>query len=212
MGTGLYAAWRKYSRIAVDKMLHIKYSACLRNKHFSILCPNCIAGNIYHRLGMQFTTPTINCFTSQDEFIKVISNLQYYMAQDLQFISSTKGYPVAMLGDVVYNFNHDTDPRKCERDWYRRRERIQYDNLYIILYEEHPMNREEVEELANVPCKRLIVLTDRPDHTDLPYVKMLKRNYGRPNEKHFLDRDYFGVQTFEKQFDFVAWLNGSMKF
>ena len=212
MGTGIVVCWRKYSTKFMDRYLHMKYTAKLHTKDFTILCPNCIAGNIYHRLGLPFLTPTINCFTSQEDFIKIINNAEYYFSQELQFIETDKPFPVAMLGDVTYNFNHDTDPEKCRNDWNRRRERIQWENIYIILYEEHPMTREEVLALQKIPCKRLIVLTDRPEHADLDYVKLLRRNFGRPNERHFLDRDSYGVQTFEKQFDFVNWLNGKSNF
>lgn len=214
MRTGIVKTIRKLVKSITDAVLHRWYSCRLKNSSFSIICPNCIGGNIYHRLGLQFLTPTINCFTSQDEFIKLIRNLRHYMESDLTFpegLGEGKPFPVGLLDDIVYNFNHDTDPEKVKRDWYRRRERVNYDNLFIILYEEHPFSREEIMALKDVPCKRLVVLTDKSTHADLDFVRVIKRNYGRPNEAHFLDRDYFGIQTFEKHFDFVAWLNGNEK-
>lgn len=33
----------------------------------------------------------------------------------------------------------------------------------------------------------------------------------RPNDCTFMDRDALGFRTFEKQFDFVKWLNGVKK-
>ena len=38
------------------KMLRFK----LHNKEFSLIAPNCIGGIIYHRLGVEFKSPTIN--------------------------------------------------------------------------------------------------------------------------------------------------------
>lgn len=214
MRTGIVVACRRIARSITDAILHKWYSLRLRNKHFSIICPNCIGGNIYHRLGLQFLSPTINCFTSQDEFIRMVRNLRHYMSCDLVFpesLNKNKQFPVGLIDDIVYNFNHDHDPEKAKKDWYRRRERIDYDNLYIILYEEHSFSRDEILALKNIPCKRLVVLSDKKDHSDLDYVRVIKRNYGRPNEAHFLDRDWLGIQTFEKHFDFVAWLNGRKK-
>lgn len=214
MRTGIITAYRKVSRHFVDSVLHFWYKSRLKNKQFSIICPNCIGGNIYHRLGMEFKTPTINCFTTQDDYIKMIRNLKHYMSCDITFpeeLEQSKPYPVGRIDDITYYFNHDTDKEKVKKDWYRRRERIDYDNIYVILYEESPFSREEILSLQSIPCKRLVVLTDKTTHGDLNYVRVIKRNYGKPNEAHFLDRDEYGVQTFEKHFDFVAWINGREK-
>ena len=55
---------------------------------FSIICSSCIGGIIYHRLGLKFLTPTINLWFNQKDFIKFISNLQYYLDQKLNFVES----------------------------------------------------------------------------------------------------------------------------
>lgn len=212
MHTGVYAAWRKWSKAFVNSLISRYDRFRLKNKDFTILCPNCIGGNIYHRLGLQFRTPTINMFMSQADFIKLIHDPNQYFTRELQFVPTKQPFPVAKLQDITINFNHDTSSRDAAEKWYRRRERINLDNLYIILYEEQPFSREEILSLQKISCKRLVVLTNEKNHTDLPYVRYIKRHPGRPNERHFLDRDYFGVQTFEKHFNFVAWLNGANRF
>ncbi len=212
MGMGLYSAWRRWSVKTINQFIDRYDRIRLKNKDFTILCPNCIGGNIYHRLGLQFLTPTINMFMSQDDFIKVIKKPLYYLNGDLSFVSTNKGFPVAKIYDITINFNHDSVQEEAAEKWYRRRKRIRWDNLFVILYEEEPLSKKDILALSEIQCKRLVVLTSYKTHTDLPYVKYIKRHYGRPNEKHFLDRDYFNVQTFEKHFNFVAWLNGSKKY
>ena len=55
--------------------------------------------------------------------------------------------------------------------------------------------------------QNLIVLSDK-NHPDIPYVKTIKpATESHPNYCTFLDKDIFGFRTFEKQFDFVQWLN-----
>ena len=212
MGTGLYTWWKNWSTKVVNKFIDRYDRARIRNKDFTILCPNCIGGNIYHRLGLQFRTPTINLFMSQSDFIKLIHDPKTYFGQKLRFIPSDQPFPVAMLGDIKLNFNHDHVASEAAEKWYRRVVRVNWDNIYIILYEELPFSREEILSLQTIPCKRLVVLTSEKTHIDLPYVKYIKRHLGRRNERHFLDRDFFNVQTFEKHFNFVSWLNGSNRF
>ena len=54
----------------------------LKNKDFTILSCNCAAGIIYHRYDHPFLSPTINLWIEQNEFLKFVSNLDYYLAQE----------------------------------------------------------------------------------------------------------------------------------
>lgn len=51
----------------------------LRNRDFSLISNNCIAGIIYHDLGLPFRTPTINLFFENDDFFRFADNLEYYL-------------------------------------------------------------------------------------------------------------------------------------
>lgn len=180
----------------------------LKNKNFTILCSNCIGGIIYHHLNMEFLSPTVNLWIRQYDFVKFIKRPKWYLAQPLQFIETKYSFPVAMLGDIKIHFNHSTSSAEAANDWNRRKERINWDNLYVILYDRDNLSREQVLSLKDVECKRLIMLSERDDYCDLNYVHKINRsNKGRSDEQVFLDKDWFGIRTFEKQFDFVAWLN-----
>lgn len=48
------------------------------NTHYTILTPNCMAGLIYSRLGEPFYSPTINTSMQNEDFIKFLSDLDYY--------------------------------------------------------------------------------------------------------------------------------------
>ena len=43
---------------------------------------------------------------------------------------------------------------------------------------------------------------------DLEYAYFIKEAKGRANSESFLDKDKYGIRTFEKEWDFVSWLNG----
>lgn len=46
----------------------------LKNDNFTIISSNCIGGLIYHRLGKEFNSPTINLRFYQNEFIKFVQD------------------------------------------------------------------------------------------------------------------------------------------
>ena len=81
----------------------------LKNKEFTILSCNCAAGIIYHRYDHPFLSPTINLWIEQNEFLKFVSNLDYYLSRELRFVDAGVGYPVAECGDIKIWFNHYTE-------------------------------------------------------------------------------------------------------
>lgn len=176
----------------------------IKNKDFSIICSTCIGGLIYHDLGMEFLSPTINMYMNNLDFIKFACNLKYYCSIDLTFIETEEDFPVAMCGDIRLNFNHSKTAEDAQRDWNRRKERINYDNIYLIFYYREGYSLEQIREIEKAPCKRVAVLTHKP--LGLEYEVYMKGN-GDP-EQNFLEKDEFEIRTFEKEWNFVKWLNG----
>lgn len=191
-----------------NKYFNLKCQRRIKTNNFSIICPNCIGGIIYHRLGMNFLSPTINLFQYPSDFMKFILDYKKYLSYDLEFVSSNRNYPVAKLNDIFLYFNHYKTEKEAKDAWYRRLARINWNNIVIIMYERENTTREQLISLRNVPCKKLIVLTEHTENLDIEYLKYIKRTKGNPeNSQVFLDRDFFGIHTFEKQWDFVDWLN-----
>lgn len=177
----------------------------LRNDHFTILSPNCIAGTMYRKLGKEFLTPTINLWMTQGDFIKFAVNLRDYVAMRLVFQQTDKSYPVAMLGDIQINFLHYKT--EAEAAWERRKKRINYDNLYILMYYREGYTLDQIREIEKAKCKNLVVLTATP--LPLEYACCIKPRLHRPNGDSFLDDNIWGTRTFEKQWDFVEWINSA---
>ena len=177
----------------------------IKNKDFTILCSNCIGGIIYNRLGLQFRSPTINLWMRQRDCIKLAANIERYRTHQLQFIETAYGYPVALLDDITIFFNHSPDEQSAAADWYRRMERINAKNVFVIIYDRENLTDLEIIQLENLPCKAYVVLSDtgRPG---IACVKRIKAS-GKNNGQQFLDRQWHGLHTFETQFDFVKWLN-----
>ena len=177
----------------------------LKNKDFTILCSNCIGGIIYHRLGLPFRSPTINLWMHQRDYMIFAENIHEYQHLQLEFIETDVGYPVAKLGEITIYFNHSKTCEEASADWYRRMKRINFSNLFLIMYDREDIIRDDIVQFGNIPCRGRLVLSHR-QHPDIPYVKTIaptKRLFGA----QCIDKDWLGLRTFEKHFDFVKWLN-----
>lgn len=176
----------------------------LTNNDFSILCSNCIGGTIYHRLGLQFRSPTVNLWMRQRDFLKLAANPDLVYGE-LHFIHSEYDYPVAELNGITIYFNHSNTEEEARCDWERRAKRINRDNIFLIMYDREDITEEDIRAFGQIPCRGRLVLSNK-EYPDIPYVKTMKpsnRLYGQ----QFIDRDWLGFRTFEKHFDYVSWLN-----
>lgn len=193
----------------ISKVLNYLYEKNIRRKlsnaDFSIICSNCIGGIIYHRLGLEFLSPTINLWMSQPDFLKFVLNMKEYLKLDLRFIEEKYEYPVAELGDIRIHFNHYHSNSEAEDCWNRRKKRINFENLFIIMYDRDGITKKDMMQLEKVRCKNKVILSVK-DYSDLDYVLKLQPSKN-PNGEQCMDANIWGIRTFEKQFDFVTWLN-----
>lgn len=188
-----------------NKRYENKIRQRLKNNNFSIICSNCIGGVIYHRLGKQFLSPTINMWFRQKDFLKFVENLPEYLKEDLTFVETEYIYPVAKLKDLTLYFNHAKTEEEARNNWEKRKQRINYDNLFIIMYDKGDITESDIKKLANIKCKNKVVFSDK-EYTDIEYVVTIKPT-NRINGDAYLDEDWLGRRTFEKYWDFVKWLN-----
>lgn len=192
----------------------------LQNKDFTMLTENCLAGIIYHDFNMQFRTPLINGEFSTDDFIKFLKNPQYYMEQDLTFTSSKDellpdfyrelDVPIARLGDLHYRFTHYQMPEeKIRAIWNKRKARINWDNIYVVLCEKKGCTLEHMKAFEALPYKHKLILTCR-DYPELKYGFLIK-GYENIGYIDNLLKDVPGIfptlKKYYDQFDFVTWLN-----
>lgn len=179
----------------------------IKNKEISIICPNCIGGIIYHRLGLKFLSPTINLWMWQYDYLKFVSNLEYYISLKLDFIESENSYPVAKLGDITLHFNHYKTKMEANECWNRRKKRINYDNLFLIMYDKDGITKEDLKKLESIKCKGKIVISNKT-YDDLNYIIKIPANMNNPKKRYRLEESKItGVRKFEKYFDYVTWLN-----
>lgn len=206
---------RQFNRRFIEK----RYRKRIKNTSCSIIAQNCVGGVIYSALGMEFKSPTINVYIEDENFVKLVENLEYYMSLPAEpkiekFAASPDGkivFPKIAVGDIEICCMHYHSCQEAIDAWERRKKRVDLNNVCVIANEWNLHgNQSYIERLCQTKYKT-IIFTLR----EYPYEQCLKlkgdfwkedeRGMVRPNLT-----DYYGLtgyRYFEKQFDFVSWLN-----
>ena len=183
----------------------------LHNKDFSLITPNCIGGIIYHRLGVEFKSPTINLlFPDKKQYLRFVLNLPQYLSEELKFTdnNSVGGCPVAFLGDVEIRFVHYNSAEEAAKKWNERKKRVNYDNLFIIMDDVKDINYDDIKKFGSIKCKGKVLFTAK-EYPEFDYVLPLSHYKGKQRVgSYMLEKNPF-TQTFpfDHDFDYIKWLN-----
>lgn len=142
----------------------------------TIFSPNCWGGLTYHFLGLRFESPLINMFEDHDDFLKLLKKPEHYLGAELRFLGANdehpNHYPIGALDDIPIHMNHDRTFAEAKEKFDRRRERIKWDNLFIMFWDENP---ERVKKFQALPYEKKICLvpyeTKEEGVISLPYKK-----------------------------------------
>lgn len=136
---------KKYIKIVNDKV--------------TIFANNCWGAVVYNRLGLQFKSPFINMFEHDKDYIKFLQNPYKYMKVPLvlkenRFSSELKySYPVCWCDDILLYFNHYLSFEEANESWEKRKKRINWDNLFVMMYTK---DEEIAREFSKLPYKKKI--------------------------------------------------------
>lgn len=200
---------RLYSRLS-----NRWYRMRLKNDNFTIITNSCIAGIMYHKLGKQFLSPTINLWMQDKEFYRFVKNLDWYMAQPLRFIQDIESTPTAYCGDILIHFNHYKTETEAASKWDGRKKRINRKNLYIICSDRpteetgEVITQEDMLSLKDIRCRGKIIFSTR-HYEDIDYIVPLPKD---PNgdyvNMYMLDKTRILQRwRWESAWDWVHWLN-----
>ena len=195
-----------------ERLSNAWYRFRLKNDNFTIIANTCIAGVMYHKLGKQFLSPTINLWMHDVDFYRFLRDMDAYLEQPLRFVPNELGYPTAYCGDMLIHFNHYQTEKEAAKKWYERIKRINKDNLYII-GADRPVDGvevtyEDIASLKEVPCKGKVVFSTR-HYDDIDYIVPLpKAPDGDFVNTYMFDKNKnLNRWRWEDAFDWVHWLN-----
>ena len=198
----------RYIKKRVEKYHEYMKSRIEFEKTPTIICTNCVGGLIYHNLGLQFMSPTINLTIKNADFIKFITNFDHYLNLELVPEPATynEGCPVGRIDDIRIIFNHYKTFAEAKEKWDERKKRIDFDNLYIMM-PLGPFGTRELEIIKNIKCKRKIVFSPR-EIKEYDFVFPILKDKGKQYVGSLTHIGNDGFRVYEKEFDYVAWLNG----
>jgi uncharacterized protein (DUF1919 family) len=105
-------------------------------------------------LGLECLSPFKNLSVEDEDYIRLLKNLKYYMKCDMKFmkyaynVNSKKDYPVMLLDDIKIHCNHDLYPDEAVEKWNRRRDKINYNNILVEMYTEKENIMQEFLEIS----------------------------------------------------------------
>ena len=187
-----------------------KMRKSLKNTDVTFLCPNCIGGILFHDLGIQFKSPTVNLMMTQVDFIKFILNMDYYLEQNFVFYDdSNYSCPCAKLDDIVVHFTHYADENIAVEKWSSRVLRMNKDNIFVFLTERDGITKEQIAMLRRLNVRGLVVFTSN-NYPDIEYAVHIPKYEQQGEVGNILKKSIVnGKREYERYFDFVKWFNES---
>lgn len=178
----------------------------LKNRKFSLLTGNCIGGYLYHQLGLPFLSPTINMMILNQDFKKLILNLEHYLSITPIIYEDDKfpDVPSAKIDDIILHFTHYNSSEEGIAAWEKRKRRIDIDNLYVII-SDIDLSSKDIEELQSAKVKKIVVMTSKDYNYD--YCLYIPAFRGMDHVGDLLGKTISGKWKFERYFDFVGWIN-----
>lgn len=179
----------------------------LIKKEITILASNCLGGLLYHELGLRFLSPTVNTRFSSVDFVKFVTDLEHYLNCNLLIQEDNETFPVAMIDDVTVNFVHYNNSKEATKKWEERKQRINWDNIFILLNDCDGLSEKELEQLDNSAFKNILVFTAK-EYSNYRCAFCLpcfqgEKCVGNTMAKNLLT----GEMKVEEYFDFVGWFN-----
>lgn len=189
----------------------------IKNKDFTIISNNCIGGVISHDLGLKFLSPTVNLYIEPHDFVKFVSNLEFYLDQEFTEIESYKDYPVGRLYDILVYFKHYDTFDEAVVKWNERKERINYNNLFVMMTDRFFCSYEDAVAFDNLPYKnKVLLMSSEKKWYDISCgVKMKKYNDKSSGSVRIITDvvNAFGRRVYQQSgFNYIKWLNNPAKF
>lgn len=185
----------------------------------TVLCDNCTAGMILHDFGVQFNSPTVNLYFDGTDFYDFAENLEFYIDRPVVQIENTNtdsngtDYPMGKIEgdethkDIVIHFLHYHSFEEASSAWNRRKERMDRDNIFLMmtfLYEGR--NEEKYRRAQALPYKNKVIFVNHPsDPKEFPsffYIRGFECIEGLGQLGFFMDP----FTRYYDQFDSVHWL------
>lgn len=127
----------------------------------TIISRDCIGGYIYKEMNQKFSSPTIGLYMTNDDFITFCLDLPEFLTGSLEPIESDKPYPRCKItsskGEIKINFMHYTSLDEAIEKWQRRKLRVDYNNIKIIMDAKPNVSKDIVCRFQSIPYDKVLL-------------------------------------------------------
>ena len=194
----------------VRVLINKKNQRQLNNHDFSLISSNCNGAFILHDLGMRFNSPFVNLYILPKDYIKMLRDLKRYMSLELVEVKENGiSFPIGELEDIRIYFMHYSTFDEAKFKWNQRRERINYDNLFILFNDKDNCSEDDLRAFDSLLYKNKVVFTHLQHHeiNSSVYISGFENETEVGNcyeyMPHSLGKKYYD------QFDYVSWFNNT---
>lgn len=179
----------------------------LKNSDFSVVCNNCVGAMVTHDFRQPLNSPTVNLFIPFPDYVTFLENMRFYLQQEIIDITGRSPYPIGEIsGGVKIHFLHYNTFEEARSAWMRRRGRIDFNNLYVVLVERDGCTHNDLLRFDRLPFKHKVAIVHKP-YTDIKN-KFYFKGYENDNQVGLITdwKNKLGKRIYDK-FDWVGWLN-----
>ena len=198
--------WSKYNPLARIRRSRMRSS--LKNNNISFLCPNCIGGILFHDLGLEFRSPTINLMIYMNQFARFMLNFEHYANSSFkEYKANGFACPCALLDDIEVHFTHYKSFEEGVQKWNQRMQRVDKGNEFVFLMECDGLSYDDMVKLGEQNYKGLVIFTYK-EYPDLPYCCYIPEYKDNGRVGNILKKSWVDDhRKYEEYFDFVKWFN-----
>jgi uncharacterized protein (DUF1919 family) len=186
-----------------------KARIAVSGSNVSIFCNCCIAGCMYHDLGLEFLSPTINLFFGSGDYYQLVSHLKEYLACPLSELHGfSEPNPVGKidgsrfgLKDLEVHFAHYTSFAEAKECWERRSKRVNYQKIFLLIECIHEDDLALLEKYVALPYKKAILTKEisQPEKGIYSLKYYTKNSWHKPVTRYI---SAFGRKGYD-EFNFV---------
>ena len=189
-----------------------KYKYRKLNNHPCIISRDCIGGALYKDFNLEFTSPMINLEMSNKDFVLFCNHLNEYIESDVkEYKNSLYNYPVGIMdlkyGKILIHFAHYKSFNEAYECWNRRKKRIDYNNIYIIMCVGPEASKKTINMFESIKYKNKILLSSNIDlskHKDCFNMNCYNKGYRDSLIAHY---NKYSFKRYLSEVDWVKFFN-----
>lgn len=195
-----------------------RYRALLVNDKYSIICDSCYGGTINKELLQEHRSPFVNCSIPNADFYRILCDLERYLNADLTLCDTKPKKDVfsTKLLDTSIYFYHHNDFNEIISKWNRRKLRVNFDNLFIIVSDGTGDNGQHMsvsmaKKFLELPYKNLIIVTNDYAKRNINKRIIYMKKYRSERMFYIGSIELFGgKRCLERYIDITSFLNNEL--